>query len=356
MSKLFIPGPTNVDPQVAAAQSRPMISHRGSDFEALFARLEEGARKVFRTEGRVFIVTSSGTGLQEAAVRNCVRERALLCVNGAFSERWYQVAQANGKATDRVQVAWGQAIVPGSLEAALQRTRYDALLVVHNETSTGVESPVQQIAQRVRELSPDTLVLVDAVSSLGGARLEPDAWGIDVLFTSSQKCLGLPPGLALASVSERALRFARQVPQRGYYFDFVELERYLRDNETPSTPAISLLYALEIQLGRILAEGLEARWARHRRMGDAVRAWASDKFALFAQAGYASQTVTCVRNTRGISVKDLNQFLRTKEMQIAGGYGQIGGETFRIAHMGETTLEDVRGLLETIDEFLSHPS
>ncbi|MGA2111837.1 MAG: alanine--glyoxylate aminotransferase family protein [Anaerolineales bacterium] len=356
MSKLFIPGPTNVDPQVAAAQSRPMISHRGSDFQALFARLEEGARRVFRTEGRVFILACSGTGLQEAAVRNCVRERALICVNGAFSERWYQIAVANGKAADRVQVPWGQAIVPGKLEAALQKSRYDALLIVHNETSTGVESPLEEIAHRVRELSPNTLLLVDAVSSLGGARLETDAWGVDVLFTSSQKCLALPPGLALASVSERALSFARQVPQRGFYFDFVELERSLRDNQTPSTPAISLLYALEIQLQRILAEGLEARWTRHRLMAEAVRNWASDRFALFAQPGYASQTVTCVRNTRGISVKDLNQFLQTKEMQIAGGYGQIAGETFRIAHMGETTLEDVRGLLQSIDEFLSHVS
>jgi aspartate aminotransferase-like enzyme len=356
MSKLFIPGPTNVDPQVAAAQSRPMISHRGSDFQALFARLEEGARRVFRTEGRVFLLACSGTGLQEAAVRNCVRERALICVNGAFSERWYQIALANGKAADRVQAPWGQAIVPGKLEAALQKSRYDALLIVHNETSTGVESPLEEIAQRVRELRPNTLLVVDAVSSLGGARLETDAWGVDVLITSSQNCLGLPPGLALASVSERALSFARQVPQRGYYFDFVELERSLRDNQTPSTPAISLLYALEIQLQRILAEGLEARWARHRRMAEAVRAWAADRFALFAQPGYASQTVTCVRNTRGISVKDLNQFLRTKEMQIAEGHGQIAGETFRIAHMGETSLEDVRSLLQSIDEFLSHAS
>lgn len=356
MSKLFTPGPTSVDPQVAAAQSRPMISHRSREFEALFARLEELARKVFRTEGRVFLLACSGTGLQEAAVRNCIRERALVCVNGSFSERWHQIALANGKAADRVQVAWGQAIVPGKLEAALQKSRYDALLIVHNETSTGVESPVQEIAQRVRELSPNTLLLVDAVSSLGGARLEPDAWGIDVLFASSQGCLGLPPGLALASISERALAFARQVPQRGYYFDFVELERSLRRNQTPATPAISLLYALEVQLQRILAEGLEARWARHRRMAEAVRAWASDKFALFAQPGYASQTVTCVRNTRGISVPDLNEFLRPKEMQIAEGDGQIAGETFRIAHMGDTTLEEVRSLLQAIDEFLSRTS
>jgi aspartate aminotransferase-like enzyme len=353
MTKLFLPGPTNIDPQVAAAETRPMISHRGSEFHALFARLEEAARRLFRTEGRVFILASSGTGLQEAAVRNCIRERALVCVNGAFSERWYQIALANGKAVDRIQVPWGQAIVPGKLEAVLQKARYDALLVVHNETSTGVESPVEEIAHRVRELSPRTLVLVDAVSSLGGVRLEPDLWGLDVLFTSSQKCLGLPPGLALASVSERALGFARQVSQRGYYFDFVELERYRLQKETPATPAISLLYALEAQLARIQAEGLEARWGRHRRMAEAVRTWASDKFALFAQPGYASQTVTCVRNTRGVSVADLNQFLVRKGMEIAGGYGPISGETFRIAHLGETTPEEVRELLQAIDEFLS---
>ena len=353
MTKLFLPGPTNVDPQVAAAQTRPMISHQGSEFQTFFARLEEGTRRIFRTEGRVFILASSGTGLQEAAVRNCIRERALVCVNGAFSERWHQIALANGKAVDRIQEPWGQAIVPAKLEAALQKARYDALLVVHNETSTGVESPVEEIAHRVRELSPHTLVVVDAVSSLGGVRLEADAWGLDVLFTSSQQCLGLPPGLALASVSERALGFARQVPQRGYYFDFVELERQRQQKETPATPAISLLYALEAQLARLQAEGLEARWARHRRMAETVRSWGSDKFALFAQPGYASQTVTCVRNTRGINVADLNRHLLSHGMQIAEGYGQIGGETFRIAHLGETTPEEVRDLLQAIDEFLS---
>ena len=356
MTKLFLPGPTNVDPQVAIAQSRPMISRWGKDFEALFGRLQEGARRVFRTEGRVFLLASSGTGLQEAAVRNCVRERALVCVNGAFSERWYQTVLANGKAADRVQVPWGQAIVPGKLEAALQKSRYDAVLLVHNETSTGVENPLEEIAHRLRELSPNTLLLVDAASSLGGAKIETDAWGVDVVFAPSQLCLSLPPGLGLISVSERALNFARQVAQRGYYFDFVELERAWRDNQTPSTPAMPLLFALEVQLQRILAEGLEARWARHRLMAEAVRSWASDRFALFAQAGYASQTVTCVRNTRGIRVEELNGFLRAKEMQIAGGSGQIAGETFRVAHLGETTLEDVRSLLQSLDEFLSRAS
>jgi aspartate aminotransferase-like enzyme len=187
---------------------------------------------------------------------------------------------------------------------------------------------------------------------LGGDQLDFDGWGLDVLFTSSQKCLAVPPGLSFAAVSDRALEKARSVPARGLYFDFVDLEKYLVKNQTPSTPAISLLWALDAALDRIIHEGLPARFARHAEMADRVRDWAQENFDLFAEAGYRSQTVTCVGNTRSIDVKALNGFLKSKGRQISDGYGPLKGSTFRIAHMGEIQLQDVAEVLALIDEFM----
>ena len=353
MAKLFIPGPTDVHPDVLAAQSQPMIGHRGSEFTELFARIQPKLRQVFFTSSRVYISTSSGTGLQEASIRNCVARRVLCCVNGAFSQRWYETAVANGKDTTRLEVEWGKAVKPEMIDAALARSGFDALTVVHNETSTGVASPIKNIAALVRDRYPDVTIMVDAVSSLGGDRLDFDGWGLDVLFTSSQKCLAAPPGLSFAAVSDRALDKARTVPNRGLYFDFVELEKYLLKNQTPSTPAISLLWALDAALDRVLAEGLPTRFDRHARMADRVRSWAVDRFDCFAEAGYRSQTMTCVANTRVIDVKALNTSLKSKGMQISDGYGQLKGATFRIAHMGEIRLNDLDELLTSIDELVS---
>jgi predicted phosphoserine aminotransferase len=352
MTRLFIPGPTDVHPAVLAAQNRPMIGHRGQDFEELFARLQPKLRQVFFTANRVYISTSSGTGLQEAAVRNCVARKVLCCVNGSFSQRWYETAVANGKQAVRLEVAWGKAVKPELIDETLKRDDFDAITIVHNETSTGVASPIKDIAALLHDRHPDVTIMVDAVSSLGGDPLDFDGWGLDVLFTSSQKCLAVPPGLSFAAVSDRALEKARSVPARGLYFDFVDLEKYLIKNQTPSTPAISLMWALDAALDRILDEGLEARFARHAEMADRVRGWAQARFDLFAEAGYRSQTVTCISNTRGIDVKALNGFLKAKGMQISDGYGPLKGQTFRVAHMGEMQLRDVEEVLALVDEFM----
>jgi predicted phosphoserine aminotransferase len=356
MAHLFIPGPTDVHPDVLAAQAQRMIGHRGADFQALFARLQPKLRQVFLTRSRVYISTSSGTGLQEAAIRNVVARKVLSCINGAFSERWYDVTVANGKEVTRLDAEWGRAIKPDRVNAALAAGGFDALTLVHNETSTGVASPIQEIAALVRERYPDVMILVDAVSSLGGVKLDFDEWGLDVLLTSSQKCLAAPPGLSFAAVSDRALEKARNVPNRGLYFDFVDLEKNLLKNQTPSTPAISLLWALDVALDRILAEGLEARFERHAQMADRVRAWAEAQFDLFAEEGYRSQTVTCVKNTRSVDVKALNTYLRSKGMQIGDGYGNLKGSTFRIAHMGEIRMADVETVLAAMDEFVTRNS
>jgi predicted phosphoserine aminotransferase len=353
MSPMFVPGPVDVDPEVLQAQAQPMLPHRSREFEAIFRRAWEKSRRLFFTQARVFVVTASGTGLQEAAVRNFARRDVLACVNGAFSQRWYEVAQANGKQVDRLEVEWDQPVSPERVARALREKHYEVLTVVHNETSTGLENPVEQIAAAVRESSPDTLVCVDAVSSLGGARIEMDAWGLDMVLTSSQKCLALPPGLALAAVSDRAMEYASQVPERGWYFDLVRLEKHMHKDSTPATPALSLVYALDYQLDRILEEGLEARFARHSAMARRVQDWASARgLDLFAPAGYRSQTVTTLANTRAIDVADLNAFLQERGMRIANGYGPLKGKTFRIAHMGEIRMADVEILLVAMDEYL----
>lgn len=352
MARLFIPGPTDVLPETLAAQTRPMVGHRSQACSDLMARLQPGLRKVLGTQHRVLITASSGSGLQEAAVRNCVTDRLLLCAGGAFADRWHEVARSNGVAVERIEVPWGQPHLPEQIEAALRRHACDALAVVHNETSTGVENPLAALAAAARAVNPEIIILVDAVSSAGGVPIESDAWGLDVVLTSSQKCFALPPGLAFAAVSDRALDRARSVPHRGWYFDFILLDQALSQNTTPATPALSLLFALDVQLSRMLAEGLPARFERHARMAEIVQTWAGERFDLFAAEGFRSKTVTAIANTRDIDVPALNAYLEKHGMAIANGYGPLRGRTFRIGHMGQIQPTDIQTLLECIDGFL----
>ncbi len=353
--RLVLPGPVEVRREVLEAQTRWMIGHRTADFVTLFASVQDGLRRTFLTQNRVIVSTSSGTGLWEGASRNCVRDdrRVLHLVNGAFSDRWARVSAANGKQVDVVEVAWGEAIHPEMVAQALSRQSYDAVAVAHNETSTGVLNPVQEIGEVVRQ-HPDTLYLVDCVSSFLGAELRVDDWGIDVALTSSQKAFALPPGLSFAAISQRVLDRAAQVPHRGYYFDFIELAKSLEDHHTPATPAISLLYAAERQLADILAEGLEARWDRHRQMQALTAGWAAGQgFGLFAEESYRSPTVTTVANTRRVDTKAMSTFMRReKGFAMDTGYGKLKGETFRIPHMGDLQIATLREFLGGLDEFL----
>lgn len=322
----------------------------------LVGRIQEKIQPVFKTENRVFLCASSGTGLQEAAVRNCSNVKVLNCVNGAFADRWRKVTEANGKENDVLEVEWGQPILPEDVVKKLENADFDAITIVHNETSTGTLSPVDEIARAVRSLpnGQEIMILVDSVSGLSGARLEFDAWDLDVVLTSSQKAFALPAGLAFCAVSDRAIRRAEVTPNRGYYFDFVMLEKYLIKNQTPATPAISLLYALDRQLDDILAEGVDNRFDRHLQMRNHVIDWAiTNHFGLFAAEGFRSPTVTCLTNDTGISIARLNDFLRSKGMIISNGYGSLKEKTFRIAHMGDTTLADLDLLLQAINDYLN---
>ncbi len=353
MPRMFVPGPVDVADEVLQAQAAPMLPHRSKDFEAIYRRASEKAQQLFYTQYRVFLTASSGTGLQEAAIRNFVNKRVLSVVNGAFADRWYEVAVSNGKEAEKLAFEWDTPASPERIADTVRTGGFEALTVVHNETSTGMQNPVKEIAEAVRAVAPDTLILVDAVSSLGGTKIEMDAWGLDMVLTSSQKCLALPPGLGLGAVSDRAMEKAKSVENRGWYFDLVRMEKHRLKDSSPATPAMSLIFALDLQLDRILAEGLDNRFARHSAMAKRVQEWAeAHDLAMYAPEGYRSQTVTTIKNERGINVTDLNAFLKQYEMRLAGGYGPIKETTFRIAHMGEIQMEDIEKLLAAMEEYL----
>lgn len=353
--KLFIPGPIEVRQEVLDAQAKPMIGHRSADFEALFASVQPKLRKLFYTSKRVYVSTSSGTGLWEAASRNVVRDdkKILHLVNGAFSERWADVSKVNGKQVDVISAEWGKAVKPEQLEDALKKQAYDAVAIVLNETSTGVKNPLEEFVPIIKKY-PETLILVDAVSIFGGYKIDFEGLDLDFVLTSTQKAMALPPGLSFAAGSDRVLERAKQVPYRGYYFDLIELEKFLVKNNTPSTPNISLMYATDLELDHILAEGLDARFERHQKMAQMTRDWAVEMgYGLFAEDGYRSPTVTTVANTRNTDVKALNKFLATKGLTLSDGYGKLKDNTFRIAHMGDLMPEDMEELFAAVGEFLN---
>ena len=350
--KLFIPGPVDVSQDTVEAMSAPMIGHRGSEFSKLLEECNLGLKKLMYTNNTILLTGASSTGWMEGAVRNCVKDRVLSVCNGAFSERWNGIAKENGKQADALSFEWGEAPDAKLIDEKLSSGEYDALTLVHNETSTGVAAPIEEIA-KVMKRHDEVMFLVDTVSSMGGAKIEVDKLGIDVCLFGVQKCMSLPPGLAICSVSERALAKAETVESRGHYFDFLAYKKSLEKKQTPTTPPISIMFGLRHQLNKILnAEGLEKRFARHAQMADMTRKWAKKNFALLPEERYSSNTVTCVKNTRNIDCNDLKAKLSAKGYVFATGYGKIADKTFRIAHMGDRTVEELETYLEAIDGIL----
>ncbi len=351
--KLFIPGPVNVTEDILQKMATPMIGHRTKEASNLQRSISDKLRKVMYTENEILLSTSSGSGLMEGAVRSCTQKRAAVFSCGNFGNRWYQMAVDNNVPADKFEVEWGEPTTAELVDQVLATGKYDLVAVTHNETSTGVMNPVEEIAQVMKKY-PEVIFCIDAISSLGGVKIEVDELGIDICITSSQKCLSLPPGLSLCSISEKALEAARKVKFRGTYFDLLQIYDYIqkKDYQYPSTPSLSHMFALDYQLDKIFEEGLENRFARHREMANYVRKWAKEKFALLAQEQFTSNTVTCVKNTREINVGDLNKALGEKGYMISNGYGKLKEKTFRIAHMAEATLTEIRELLSLIDEIL----
>lgn len=353
--KLFIPGPVDVREDVLQKLATPQISHRSKDASALQKSISEKMKKVMYTENTIILSTSSGSGLMEGAIRSCTRKRAAVFSVGAFGDRWYKMAKANGVPADKISSVPGRPTTPEMVDEALSTGKYDVITVTQNETSAGLMNPVDEIGALLKSKYPDVLFLVDTVSSMAGTKIEVDKWGIDVCITSTQKCLGLPAGMSICSVSNRAIEAARQVENRGLYFDLVELYDTIqkKDHQYPSTPSLPHMFALDYQLDKILAEGLDNRFARHKEMAQYVREWAKKYFALFVEdEKYLSNTLTTIKNTRGISVGDLNKKLGERGFMISNGYGDLKEVTFRISHMADYTLDEVKELISNINDIL----
>jgi aspartate aminotransferase-like enzyme len=352
--KLFIPGPVEVSPGTFAAMSQPMMGHRSKDFQNLYAEIQPQLQALFGTKGLVYLSTSSAWGVMEGAIRNLVTKKVLNCCCGAFSDKWYDVAKRCGKQAEAYQVEWGQPILAEEIDKRLATGEFDALTLIHNETSTGVLNPIKEIAA-LKAKYPDVMFIVDSVSGFTTVPMVFDELGIDVLLTGSQKAFALPPGLALFTASEAAYARAATMPDRGYYFDFLEFRANGEKSMTPSTPCISLIYGLKHQLGVIFAEGLENRYARHERLNDMVHGWVrANGFEFFAPEGYRSKSLTCVANNREIDVAKLNSLLKADHsLVIDGGYGKLKGKTFRISNMGDETDETITGLLASLDDAMA---
>lgn len=352
--KLFIPGPVAVSEKTLRALARPMIGHRSSDFIALYRGLQPGLQALFGTGNPVYLATSSAWGVMEGSLRNVARKKVLCCMNGAFSDKWLDVARRCGLEAAPLQFEWGQPVDPAALRAELARGGYDAVTLIHNETSCGCMSDLPALAAVLRGF-PEVISIVDTVSSLSAMPIDQDALGLDIVLTGSQKALALPPGLALVSVSPRALARAATAPARGYYFDLVEFQKNHEGGMTPSTPVIPLIHALQSKLEDIAAEGLEARFARHARLNRTVRDWGyAQGFKLFPREGFGSVTLNCFANTRGLDLGALNQTLKERHgFVIDGGYGKLKGATFRISNMGDETDATIAELLAALDASLA---
>lgn len=353
--KLHIPGPVEVSEKTLRAFRSPMIGHRGQGFKDLYAKIQPQLQALFYTKQLVYLSTSSAWGVMEAAIRNLVARKVLCCMCGAFSDKWLDVAQRSGKAAEALKVDWGSPIRAESVDARLASGQFDALTVIHNETSTGTMSPLAEIAA-LKKKYPDVMFIVDSVSSFSAIKIEFDRLGLDVLLAGTQKALALPPGMAVFACSPAALAKAATIKDRGYYFDFVEFQKNAEQNMTPSTPSIGHVYALESKLEDIFAEGVEARFARHATLAQMTRDWAARHgFTLFPERGFESVTLTCVSNGarpggRVVDVPKLQKLVKDQGFLIDGGYGKIKGTTFRISNMGDETEATMQPLYAALDD------
>jgi aspartate aminotransferase-like enzyme len=351
-SRFFIPGPTWVRPEILAEMARPMIGHRSAEFKEIFQKIVADLRELFRTKQNTFVATSSGTGLLEGALLNVVPRRVLVTTCGAFGERWAKIGEQLGVEVDHLDHPWGQPVDPERLATHFtgRRQHYDAVTITHNETSTGVLNDLQALTEVVKAESEDTLILVDAVSSLGSAPLEFDAWGIDICVASTQKGLALPPGLTVLGVSDRALEAAKKKSYRGTYFDLLEYRKHADNGGPPFTPSIPHCYALAKQLVYILREeGLENRWARHVSMRDLTIERTSRFADLIPPASHASPSVSALR-PKSAAPKDLLAAMRALGFTLGSGYGTWKEDTFRIGHMGDITPAALTTMLDALDE------
>ncbi len=353
--QLRVPGPTPCPPQALQAMGRQMINHRGGEFAKILNSTTEKLKQVFQTKGDVFVLTSSGTGGMEAAIVNTLSpgDKVLSISNGAFSERFADIAEEYGAEVTRLGFEWGKAIDLATVEKTLEADGdIKAVLATHNETSTGMTNRLRDISAVVKKF--DKLLLVDAISSLGCIDLPTDNWQCDVVVTGSQKGWMVPPGLAMVSVSEKAWQANAQAKMPRFYWDLSKAKAFLQKGQTPWTPAISLFYALDTTLDLILTEGLNNIFARHARVAEIAREGVKSLgLSLFPEEEYASNTVTAVKATDNVDIPKLIQILREEhDVVIAGGQRKLAGKIFRIGHLGAVDEDDIKSVLEALDKAL----
>ncbi len=360
---LRVPGPTPCPPAVLEAVGRQMINHRGPEFAALLARLTEGLRPFFQTANDVLLMTCGGTGGMEAAVVNTLSpgDPVLAVTNGAFGDRFAEIARLYGADVTRLEVEWGRAADPEAVREALRRGGdYRAVLVTHNETSTGITNPLREIAEAVHAQS-DALLLVDAVSSLGSIALAMDVWGIDVVVTASQKGWQAPPGLAMLALSDKAWAAAETAAMPRFYLDARQYRDAAAKGQTPATPGIPVMYGLDVALERMRAEGPDAIFARHARVAARTRDGAKALgLELFADERFASNTVTALRLPDGVDGVELAKQARERHNTVvAGGQARLAGRIIRLGHLGWVDEADMDRALEALGRSLSelgHPA
>ena len=354
-TKLHIPGPVEVSEKTFRAFCTPTIGHRGQGFKDLYAKIQPQLQQLLATRQLVYFSTSSAWGVMEGAVRNLVSKKVLNCMCGAFSDKWLDVSKHCGKQAEALQVPWGSPVRASEIDKQLATGQFDALTVIHNETSTGVMSPLEEIGE-LKKKYPEVMFIVDSVSAMTAVPLKFDELGLDVLLAGTQKAFALPPGAALFVCSPAALAKAATMKDRGYYFDFIEFQKNAEQNMTPSTPSIGHVFALGSKLEEIFAEGLEARYARHRRTNQMTRDWAAKHgFTLFPEKGFESITLTCVNNGakaggRVVDVPKLQKLVKDQGFLIDGGYGKIKGTTFRVSNMGDETEATMSELFAAMDD------
>ncbi|NUN49288.1 MAG: alanine--glyoxylate aminotransferase family protein [Candidatus Brocadiae bacterium] len=350
--KLFIPGPVEVKPEVLQACAAPLIGHRVPEYAELHGACIEPLRRMLGTKNDILLFTCSSTGVMEASVRNCAKKGVVVCMLGAFSDRWAQICLQNGKKTAKCQVEWGKAIRAEMIEKHLKTGEYDCVLLVHNETSTGVMNPIEEIADMMKRY-PDVVFVVDAVSSMAGVKIDVDRLGIDVILAGTQKAFGLPVGLTVSAISPKAFARAKELPDRGYYFDFIEMKAFGDKNQTPSTPNVSIIGGLKFQLERFEKEGFENRYRRHANLKETCWNWMKEHgFGLFPEKGFESVTLTCASNTRKVDVPKWVKRMSDRGFVISEGYGRLKNDAFRVAHMADCTMDDLKECLGVMSEEL----
>jgi aspartate aminotransferase-like enzyme len=356
-TNLRIPGPTSLPSAVREAGARQMINHRGPEFAGMQERIVAGLREFFGSANDIVLLSCAGTGGLEAAIVNTLSpgDRVLAVSIGAFGDRFAAIASAYGAEVSKLDVPWGQAAVPDALRAALREGGpWQAVLLTHNETSTGVMNPIAELAEVVRDAAPDALILVDGVSGVGAVPFRQDAWGLDIVVSGSQKSWMAAPGMAFASVSERAWQAGATARMPRYYLDLARHRESQDSGQTPWTPAVAVVFQLDVAVALMRDEGSEAIYARHAACAAATRAGLDVLgFRLFPDPAHASTTVTCVNLPDDLDWKAFNAQLKRRKLVVAGGQGKLAGKVFRIGHLGTVTLDEILGCMGVIEEGLA---